>query len=96
MSIGNGLTRGLLALFIVSLSWRLDAAFLVVDSEADAIDIAPGDGLCSAGPALPGGGCALRAAIMEAEAHGEADTILLPPGANIALTLSGEGGQRNR
>lgn len=92
MSIRKGLVRGLLILFIVSLSWRADAAVLVVDSEADAIDIAPGDGLCDAGPAVPGGSCTLRAAIMEAEASSEPDTILLPAGANIVLTLTGEGG----
>lgn len=92
MSIRKGLARGLLVLFVLSLSWPVDAAVLVVDSEADAIDIAPGDGLCDAGPAVPGGSCTLRAAIMEAEANFQADTIRLPAGANIILTLSGEGG----
>ena len=84
--------RCMLLLIICCLSSPILAATFVVDAEVDAIDINPGDGICSAGPALPGADCTLRAAVMEAEANGEADTILIGEGLRIELTISGDGG----
>ncbi len=52
------------------------AATFQVQTTVDAADANPGDGQCSAG----GAGCTLRAALMEAEASADADTIELPDG----------------
>ena len=62
-----------------------EGAIFVVDSTVDAIDNAPGDGLCD-GDGL----CTLRAAVMEANAAPGLDTILLP-GGNYVLRLGGSG-----
>ncbi|MBI3241963.1 MAG: CSLREA domain-containing protein [Chloroflexi bacterium] len=56
-----------------------------VNSTLDEPDSKPGDGLCQS---TPSGVCTLRAAIMEANANDEADTITLPPG-EYDLTLVG-------
>lgn len=66
-------------------SARADAT-LIVDTTLDAVDAAPGDGLC----ATPAGGCALRAALQEANALPGADRISLPPG-TYSLTIAGRG-----
>src|SRR3954452_21392281 len=57
------------------------AAAFTVDSSADAVDAAPGDGVCAT-LALPDEGvrCTLRAAVMEANALGGAPTITVPSG----------------
>src|SRR5262249_4471441 len=61
------------------------AAQFAVNSTADAVDAAPGDGTC----ATSTGVCTLRAAIQEANAlTGGPHTIRLPPG-TYALTISG-------
>ena len=60
------------------------AATFHVDSEADAVDVAPGDGVC----ASANDGCTLRAAVQEANALAGADTIRLPAG-TYGLTHTG-------
>jgi len=57
------------------------AAEFTVDSNEDAVDINPGDGVC----ATATGQCALRAAIQETNALNGADTINVPSG-TYALT----------
>lgn len=63
---------------------------LTVDTAADAVDAAPGDGICAAA----GGACTLRAAVMEANAHNPAqpgleDTITIAAGVAPVLSLPG-------
>lgn len=55
---------------------------LTVNSDADVVDKAPGDGVC----ATAGNVCTLRAAIQEANAFGGNDTIILPSG-TYTLTI---------
>jgi len=57
-----------------------------VDSTADGVDVSLGDGIC----ATAAGTCTLRAAVQEANAAADLDTILLPAGA-YALTRPGAG-----
>jgi hypothetical protein len=64
---------------------RSDVSF-TVDDPADALDANPGDGIC----ATAGGGCTLRAAIMETNALAGADTVVLPS-AVYTLTIGGSG-----
>jgi CSLREA domain-containing protein len=61
----------------------------VVDSTTDAKDAAPGDGIC----ATTSGQCTLRAAVNEANAAPDANTISLeaPAPATYALSLAGQG-----
>ena len=61
------------------------AGFEVTTTE-DAPDSAAGDGVCAAA----GGGCSLRAAVMEASALDGPDSISLPAGV-YSLTLTGSG-----
>jgi CSLREA domain-containing protein len=58
------------------------AAAFTVNSTADTVDASPGNGVC----ADASNNCTLRAAIMEANALGGADTIVLPAG-TYTLTL---------
>lgn len=58
------------------------ATSYLVDSTADAVDAAPGDGACG----TAAGACTLRAAIMEANAAGGAATVVLPEG-RFELTI---------
>ncbi|MBI4314934.1 MAG: hypothetical protein HY679_03285 [Chloroflexi bacterium] len=60
---------------------------LLVNTELDEPDAKPGDKRCFSAPS---GHCTLRAAIMEANALPEADTIILPPGEYV-LTVVGSG-----
>jgi len=62
------------------------AATFTVNSTADTVDTTPGNGVCADGS----GKCSLRAAIMEANALGGADTITLPAGTYV-LTIPGSG-----
>ena len=55
---------------------------IVVDSQVDAVDTAPGDGQC----ATASGECTLRAAVMEANALADYTTIVVPTG-TYKLTL---------
>jgi CSLREA domain-containing protein len=66
-------------------AWAVaDAATFTVDTTKDAVDAAPGDGLC----ATAAGACSLRAAVQEANALAGPDTINLPAGTYV-LTLPG-------
>jgi len=68
---------------------RLLAVF-TVDSFADQVDQNPGDGVCAV---ANGGGCTLRAAVMEANAWGTAlqpDHVVVPPG-EYFFSLAGNG-----
>lgn len=82
------LLAGLLGLGV---SAGLSAATFVVDSTADAVDNNLEDGTC----AVEGGGCTLRAAIMQANALAGADVIQLTglndPANPIVLSIAGEG-----
>ncbi len=76
----------ILAVYLLSLSMQPAAPVLaapdtgfVVTATIDAVDAAPGDGICAISSAL-GGGCTLRAAVQEANAHPGPDTILLLSG----------------
>lgn len=60
------------------------AAVFSVDSMLDAVDAAPGNGIC----ATASGTCTLRAAVQEANALSGADSITLPAG-TVLLTLAG-------
>lgn len=64
------------------------AATFTVNSTADTVDAAPGDGACSDA----GGNCTLRAAIREANALAGDDAITLPDGTyTLSLTGTNEG-----
>lgn len=54
----------------------VSAALFEVDTTLDESDVTPGDGLCRTADQR----CSLRAALQEANATAERDTILLPPG----------------
>ncbi|MFN2115876.1 MAG: hypothetical protein ACK2T6_09175, partial [Anaerolineae bacterium] len=55
---------------------RLASATFTVDSEVDAVDVEPGDGVC----ATAEGACSLRAAVMEANSLPGADHVVVPSG----------------
>ena len=59
-----------------------------VNSNTDAVDYFPGNGVCETG--MESGVCTLRAAIMEANASSGTDTIQLPAG-TYPLTILGAG-----
>jgi CSLREA domain-containing protein len=65
---------------------RALGASLTVNATHDAVDAAPGDGVCDDG----GGACTLRAAVMEANALPGADEIGVSPG-TYTLSLAGAG-----
>ncbi len=57
---------------------------VVINSEGDAVDLAPGDGFCDTGNSVVISGqnvpeCTLRAAILEANAHPGADRLIYDP-----------------
>lgn len=60
------------------------AAIFTVDTTVDAVDVAPGDGVC----ATATGSCSLRAAVMEANSLLGKDTVQLPEGTYV-LSLVG-------
>ncbi len=78
----------LLVLLVGSLSRApaSHAATFTVNSTDDAVDAAPGDGMC----ASAAGTCTLRAAIQETNALAGPDTINLPTG-TYTLTIPGDG-----
>ena len=76
----------LLGVATVGLSAPAWAATFTVDSTADAVDVAPGDGICAAAD----GRCTLRAAVMEANAQPGPHSIVLPSGV-YTLSLEGTG-----
>jgi len=61
-----------------------EGASFTVDATHDAVDAAPGDGVC----ADAGGACTLRAAVMETNALAGADEISLPAGTYV-LSIAG-------
>lgn len=65
----------------------VSAATFTVNSTADAVDAAPGNGVCETAPG--NGVCTLRAAIQEANVLPGADEIILPAG-TYTLTIPGE------
>src|SRR4051812_45655784 len=67
-----------------------EAAIFTVDSQTDAVDANPGDGICATA-SLPSEGvkCTLRAATMEANALAGADTINLPAGTYTTTRFGG-------
>lgn len=85
------LAAGLLFAVVVSVlaspAW---AATIDVNSMDDQVDATPGDGVCET--AIGNGVCTLRAAVMEANANGEDDTINVPAG-TYTLTLTGTEGE---
>jgi len=64
-----------------------EAVFFAVNVTTDDVDDTPGDGLCQ----TSSGDCTLRAAVMEANALGGADTINIPILGTIKLTRAGTG-----
>ena len=58
------------------LSSSAGSATFIVDSEVDAVDANPGDGICASAV----DGCTLRAAVMETNALAGADGIAIPAG----------------
>lgn len=68
------------------------ATFVVNDVDDDLPDTNTGLAGCDANAGLVGDQCTLRAAIMQANAGAGQDTIVLPAGATITLTLGGLGG----
>jgi hypothetical protein len=58
----------------------------VVNTNADAPDVDPGDGLCAAAD----GTCTMRAAVDEANAHPGQDTITIAPGIDPTLSIGGD------
>lgn len=69
----------------------LTAATLTVNSNIDAVDLSPGDGVCSSSAAATL--CTLRAAVQESNALAGADTIVLPA-MDVTLTIPGRGEDR--
>lgn len=81
------------ALLLLLLAGSTHAATFTVNRfDVDAVDADPGDGICSIDAFDPVPQCTLRAAVMEANALAGHDTILVPPGELIDLTLAGNGG----
>lgn len=74
------------ALFMLLVAGRTNAATFNVNSTVDAPDANPGDGLCVSTNTR----CTLRAAVMEGNALAGTDTIELPAG-TFVLTRSGSG-----
>jgi CSLREA domain-containing protein len=71
-------------MIVVCAATAAAAATFIVNSDTDAVDAAPGNGVC----ATAAGACTLRAAIQEANALAGADTINVPSGTYI-LTIPG-------
>ncbi len=65
---------------------------VVVNSTADVVDLAPGDGACDTGGVVgPDPECTLRAAVQEVNASASLDIIDLPAG-TYTFTIAGSGG----
>lgn len=79
----KNLSRYLLSALLMSVS-AAHAVEFSVDTEQDAIDTNPGDGVCNTSEST----CSLRAAIMEANALAGADTVTVAAG-SYTLTLAG-------
>src|SRR5690349_19173169 len=62
------------------------AATFTVNSNSDAVDATPGDGICKTAAST----CTLRAAIQESNKLAGADTVIVPAG-TYTLTIAGRG-----
>lgn len=60
---------------------------MTVDTLTDGVDVAPGDGVC----ATAGGGCTVRAAVMESNVRLTTDQIVLPVSQLASLSIPGAG-----
>lgn len=65
-----------LAVTVLPATAEAEPGVYEVDSTADAVDAQPGDGVCGTAEGV----CTLRAAVMEANAAGDAATVVLPTG----------------
>ncbi|MGQ0697205.1 MAG: choice-of-anchor Q domain-containing protein [Panacagrimonas sp.] len=86
VNVTCGAIRTLLCIVLAVASPRAIALSFAVNSETDAVDTSPGDGVCVSSA----GQCTLRAAIQEANALLGPDFIRLPAG-NYVLTLPSAG-----
>jgi len=88
--LGRALQRFFIAALVTGLALGAGptsvahAATITVNSTADAVDAAPGDGVCATAAKV----CTLRAAVQEANALAGDDTISLPAG-TYTLTIAG-------
>jgi CSLREA domain-containing protein len=73
-----------IAVAVLGSATAVGAVTFTVNGTVDAVDVAPGDGVC----ATAGGVCTLRAAVQEANAHVGTDTISIPAG-TYTLSLGG-------
>jgi len=78
-------SKFLTLVLLLAVSSLSGASPFVVDSVLDEVDAVPGDGSCFS---TPSGVCTLRAAVMEANASSELDSITLPVGV-FTLGLAG-------
>lgn len=77
-------TQFLSCAIVLLAAGSVPAATFDVDDTGDAVDAAPGDGVC----ASAGGACTLRAAVQETNALAGQDRILVPAGTYL-LTIGG-------
>lgn len=77
---------GLACIYMFAAGQPALAATFTVDSELDAVDSDLTNGLCLNVTVVAGGACTLRAAIQQANANPDPDTIILPDGTYV-LTL---------
>ncbi len=75
--------------YMLGLATASAAVFVVNVTDIDAVDANPGDGTCDIG--FGTNQCTLRAAVMEANATDQVDTIVLPLNSTIVLNLTGNG-----
>src|SRR5512143_3118564 len=73
--------RSALVLAVLLAAVPTRAATFTVNATDDRVDVDPSDGACDADLANPGEQCTLRAAIQQANANPDLDTIMLPAGA---------------
>jgi hypothetical protein len=76
-------------LLALALALPAAAATFTVNVPLDRVDADPADGVCDADLATPGEQCTLRAAIQQANASSDADTIIVPAG-TYRLTIRGD------
>jgi hypothetical protein len=79
------------ALAIVPIGSAAAATFQVNVFASDAVDADTTTPACDIDPGDPGNQCTLRAAVMQANQGADADTIVIPLGRTITLTLAGAG-----
>lgn len=84
MSARDAIRAALVAVLLLVAAAGARGAEFLVDSTVDAIDSAPGDGICSS----VAGECTLRAAVIEANQFPGPDSISIPAGV-FTLTIEG-------